>query len=82
MRESERIVALIVRLMLLRCCRMSFAWRLTVALRPSRNRYDTCAFQMSSLVFMSALLYPRRLLMLMLVENPNPFSRFALDDRP
>ena len=75
---SRRIVALMVRLMLLRCARMSYACREMVAALPFRKRYDTCAFQISSFVFMSRLAYPRRLFMLRFVENPTPLSMLRL----
>ena len=62
--ESLRMVAVMLRLMLERCCRMSYHCTMTVSSWPFNHFFRfwlTCAFQMSSLVFMASSEYPRRL---------------------
>ena len=79
---SSRIMAEMFRLMLLCCCRMSTHCKLTVSAFPLRNDCESCAFQMSSFVFIDASEYPRRDRMLMSVENDRPQSRLRLKVPP
>ncbi len=71
-RLSVRDVAEMLRLTSSLRLRMSVARMLSESFLPLRKRWLSCAFQISSLVFIDASVYPLRLCWLMSVEKVMP----------